>query len=499
MHARSRNPTPEDVSHADGHHQGAGDLSRPVRRRRRRRSTRSTRSASWAAGLGYKGVQIPTWDGRLFDLEKAAESQDLLRRGEGHGRPARPRDHRAVARISRASSSPSIRPTTRPSTASPRPRCAAIPRRAQEWAVEQLKLRRQGLAQSRPQRARHLLRRARLALSSIPWPQRPAGPGRGRPSTSWPRAGGRSSTPSTRPASTSATRSIPARTCTTAPPSRCSSSASTTTRACNMLYDPSPLRAAGARLSRHSSTSTTSGSRRSTSRTRSSIRPAGRASMAAIQPGSNRAGRFRSLGDGQVDFARHLLQARRSTTIDGWAVLEWECCLKHPEDGAREGAPSSSQPHHPRDREGLRRFRRRRHRSGGQPRDARHRLRKDSHGGRGTQRRERRQTHPLGMVGGGKGAFIGAVHRIAARIDDSYELVAGALSVDARSGQGVRRRARPRARAHLRLATRRWREKEAARPDGIEAVVDRHAQPSCTSGRARRSSRPASTSSATSR
>ena len=36
-----------------------------------------------------------------------------------------------------------------------------------------------------------------------------------------------------------------------------------------------------------------------------------------------------------------------------------------------------------------------------------------------------------GMVGGGQGAFIGAVHRIAARIDDKYELVAGALSSDA--------------------------------------------------------------------
>ena len=34
----------------------------------------------------------------------------------------------------------------------------------------------------------------------------------------------------------------------------------------------------------------------------------------------------------------------------------------------------------------------------------------------------------LGMVGGGHGAFIGAVHRIAARLDDRYELVAGALS-----------------------------------------------------------------------
>ena len=43
-----------------------------------------------------------------------------------------------------------------------------------------------------------------------------------------------------------------------------------------------------------------------------------------------------------------------------------------------------------------------------------------------TERREPRIR--LGMVGGGSGAFIGAVHRIAARIDDHYELVAGALS-----------------------------------------------------------------------
>ena len=37
----------------------------------------------------------------------------------------------------------------------------------------------------------------------------------------------------------------------------------------------------------------------------------------------------------------------------------------------------------------------------------------------------------LGMVGGGQGAFIGGVHRMAARLDDRYELVAGALSSDA--------------------------------------------------------------------
>ena len=41
------------------------------------------------------------------------------------------------------------------------------------------------------------------------------------------------------------------------------------------------------------------------------------------------------------------------------------------------------------------------------------------------------------MVGGGEGAFIGAVHRIAARLDDHYELVAGALSSDARQGPAL--------------------------------------------------------------
>jgi len=51
----------------------------------------------------------------------------------------------------------------------------------------------------------------------------------------------------------------------------------------------------------------------------------------------DRAGRFRSLGDGQVDFKR-IFSKLTEYDYKGWAVLEWECCLKHPEDGAREGA-----------------------------------------------------------------------------------------------------------------------------------------------------------------
>jgi sugar phosphate isomerase/epimerase len=54
-------------------------------------------------------------------------------------------------------------------------------------------------------------------------------------------------------------------------------------------------------------------------------------------PWVERAGRFRSLGDGQVDF-RSIFSKMAQYDYDGWAVLEWECCLKHPEQGAREGA-----------------------------------------------------------------------------------------------------------------------------------------------------------------
>jgi len=51
----------------------------------------------------------------------------------------------------------------------------------------------------------------------------------------------------------------------------------------------------------------------------------------------DRAGRFRSLGDGQVDFAS-IFSKLTQYDFDGWAVLEWECCMKHFEDGAIEGA-----------------------------------------------------------------------------------------------------------------------------------------------------------------
>ena len=67
--------------------------------------------------------------------------------------------------------------------------------------------------------------------------------------------------------------------------------------------------------------------------------PSGRQGVYSGYAGwTNRAGRFRSLGDGQVDF-KGIFSKLTQYGYSSWAVLEWECCLKHPEQGAAEGAP----------------------------------------------------------------------------------------------------------------------------------------------------------------
>jgi sugar phosphate isomerase/epimerase len=66
--------------------------------------------------------------------------------------------------------------------------------------------------------------------------------------------------------------------------------------------------------------------------------PTGRSGVyGGYQSWIDRPGRFRSLGDGQVDF-QGIFSKMAQYDYPGWAVLEWECALKHPEDGAREGA-----------------------------------------------------------------------------------------------------------------------------------------------------------------
>jgi sugar phosphate isomerase/epimerase len=67
--------------------------------------------------------------------------------------------------------------------------------------------------------------------------------------------------------------------------------------------------------------------------------PTGRSGVyGGYQGWIDRPGRFRSLGDGQVDFGS-IFSKLAQYGYDGWAVLEWECCIKHSEQGAAEGAP----------------------------------------------------------------------------------------------------------------------------------------------------------------
>lgn len=88
----------------------------------------------------------------------------------------------------------------------------------------------------------------------------------------------------------------------------------------------------------------------------------------------------------------------------------------------------------------------------------------------GSEEKTRTDRIRLGMVGGGEGAFIGAVHRLAARMDDQYELVAGALSsTPAKSKRSAAMLGISKDRSYPDFQT--MAVKEAARDDGIEAVA----------------------------
>jgi sugar phosphate isomerase/epimerase len=69
------------------------------------------------------------------------------------------------------------------------------------------------------------------------------------------------------------------------------------------------------------------------------FRPSGKSGVyGGFQSWVDRPGRFRSLGDGQVDF-KGIFSKLAQYDYPGWAVVEWECCLKDSQVGAREGAP----------------------------------------------------------------------------------------------------------------------------------------------------------------
>ena len=289
--------------------------------------------AGWAASLGFKGVQIPAWDGRLFDLARAAESPAYCAEVQAtlakHGLVITELSTHLQGQLV------AVHPAYDEAFDGFAP--AALrgnPSARQAWAVEQL------LLAARASRnlglTAHATFSGALAWPFVyPWPQRPAGlieaafaelGRRWRPILDAFDAAGVDLCFEVHPGEDlhdgasfemflDAVGQHP--------------------RA-NILYDPSHFVLQA--LDHLAFLDIYHPRIRMFHVKDAEFRPNGRVGVyGGYQPWVDRAGRFRSLGDGQVDFGA-VFSKLTQYGFGGWAVMEWECCLKHPEDGAREGA-----------------------------------------------------------------------------------------------------------------------------------------------------------------
>lgn len=289
--------------------------------------------AKWAAGLGYRGIQIPTWDGRLFDLKKAAESQAYCDEVKGICRDAGVEitelsTHLQGQLVAVHPAYDSMFDGFAPAEVHNNPKAR------QAWAVEQVK---KALTASR-----NLGLTAQANFSGAlawpyvyPWPQRPAGlieeafdelARRWRPILDHAEEMGVELCFEIHPGEDlhdGVTFEMFLERVGNHPRAR-------------MLYDPSHYVLQALDYLDHLDIY---GERIGMFHVKDAeLNPTGRQGVyGGYQSWANRAGRFRSPGDGQVDFGA-VFSKLTTLGFDGWAVVEWECALKHPEDGAREGA-----------------------------------------------------------------------------------------------------------------------------------------------------------------
>jgi len=288
----------------------------------------------WAAGLGFKGVQIPTWDARLFDLRRAAESKTYCDEIKGvladegvqvselstHLQGQLIAVHPAYDDAFDGFAAPEVRRS---------------PKARQRWAVDQV------LMAARA--SQHLGLKAHATFSGAlawpylyPWPQRPAGlveaafdelARRWRPILDAFDAAG-------------------VDLCYEIHPGEDLFDGATFEQfldrvgghpRCRMLYDPSHF--VLQQLDYLGFIDVYHDRIRMFHVKDAEFRPNAKQGVyGGYRPWVERAGRFRSLGDGQVDF-KGIFSKLTQYGYEGWAVLEWECCIKHPEQGAAEGAP----------------------------------------------------------------------------------------------------------------------------------------------------------------
>jgi sugar phosphate isomerase/epimerase len=290
--------------------------------------------AAWAGGLGYKGVQIPTWDSRLFDLQRAATSKGYCDDVRGilgkHG--VEPTElsthlqgqlvavHPAYDLAFDGFADPAVR---------------GNPAARQAWAVEQVKL--AAKASANLGLTAHVTFSGALAWPYFyPWPQRPAGlveeafdelARRWRPILD-------------------AYDDAGVDLCYEIHPGEDLHDGVTfeqflervgNHKRCNILYDPSHF--VLQQLDYLAYIDIYHDRIKMFHVKDAEFNPTGRqGAYGGFQSWVNRAGRFRSLGDGQVDFSG-IFSRLTQYGYDGWAVLEWECCIKSAEQGAAEGAP----------------------------------------------------------------------------------------------------------------------------------------------------------------
>jgi len=288
--------------------------------------------ARWAAGLGFAGVHIPTWDARLFDLKQAAESDsycdDILAVVNAAGLKVTELSTHLQGQL--VASNPAY--DTMLEGFAP----AGLDSRArQEWAVQQLKW--AALASRNLGLTAHATFSGALAWPYFyPWPQRPAGL-------------------IDEAFAELARRWLPilnafdeagVDACFELHPGEDLHDGVTFERflaavdnhpRANILFDPSHM--VLQQLDYLEFLDLYHERVRAFHVKDAEYRPTGRSGVyGGYQDWINRPGRFRSLGDGQVDF-RSIFSKMAQYDYPGWAVLEWECCIKHPEQGAAEGAP----------------------------------------------------------------------------------------------------------------------------------------------------------------
>lgn len=289
--------------------------------------------AGWAAGHGYKGVQIPSWDGRLFDLAKAAESAGYCDEVKG----VLAAHDIELTELSTHLQGQLVAVHPAYDTAFDGFAPASVhnnPKARQEWAVDQL------MKAARASRnlglTAHATFSGALAWPYLyPWPQRPPG----LIETAFDELA-RRWTPIL-----NAFDEAGVDVCYEIHPGEDLFDGATFEMflervknhpRCNILYDPSHF--VLQQLDYLEYIDIYHDRIRMFHVKDAEFNPTGRQGVySGFQSWADRAGRFRSLGDGQVDFSSIFSQLTRHG-FDGWAVLEWECCLKDSEQGAAEGA-----------------------------------------------------------------------------------------------------------------------------------------------------------------